>query len=526
MDRLETRASARPFRFGHFPWLTGAVIAVNTLVYAVTASQGALDFDAMVRFGGKVPPLITDLGEYWRLLTGNFLHRDALHLALNMLVLFNVGGVLENAYRRLDFLFLLLASGLATMAVSLLLSDAVSVGASGMVYGCLGALLVFGFNYRELLPSRYRRILGEAAIPTVRMFLWIGWRSSGVDNSAHLGGLACGVALGALLRPTRLVGEAPGWRRGILMGAIAAVLAAGFFAPAQWLAAFRSEYDDRFGISVEVPGGWRPGANHLGQLAYYNGLPGLGRATFAAQAIGVDEPFELADKARQFTHESLKRRVLGPDVTRVQTSKPEPVRIANRAGVRVDALFEEPSGSTRLTAYFVRRGELVYQFVFTHPAAFPRYSEIVERMSRSLRLDEPRHLREARARALLFPGAPWALSALGGALDELGEPAVAVRALRAAVEEQPTSGLFRAQLALALFKAGEVQQACAESAAAVQQSSLNAVALEADARCALARGHTQQALERLRSARRLAPSDDRLRRAEEALSGAMTGAEK
>jgi len=192
----------------------------------------------------------------------------------------------------------------------------------------------------------------------------------------------------------------------------------------------------------------------------------------------------------------------------------------------VEASFEEPSGVTRLVAYFVRRGELVYQLVFTHPSAFPRYAAVVDRMVQALRLDEPRRLREARARALLFPGAPWALAALGTTLGELGEPRAAVDALRLAVGAQPSSSSFRAQLALALLKAGELEQACAESAVATDQSPDEPLPLEAAARCELARGHSRQALERLRAARALAPSDERLRTAEEALRTAVEGAEK
>ena len=523
--RSSLRQRIRPSRF---PWLAAGVICVNVAVYAFTSRKGAIDLDAMVRYGGKVAPLIIDVGEYWRLLTANFLHRDALHLALNMFVLFNVGLALENAYRRLDVLMLLLASGLATMGVSLLLTDAVSVGASGMVYGCLGGLVVFALKYRALLPSRYRRVLGEAVIPTVLLFLWIGWTSSGVDNSAHLGGLVCGIALGAVLRPKLLL-EQVRPRRWIAPAlAIAALLLAPFAAvPAfRELTSFRAERDDGFGISVALPSGWRRGANRLGQLAYYNGLPGLGRATFAAQAIVLDESFELAEQAQKFIRQDLERQTRGPDVMRIDVSKPVPARIADRRAVRVEASFEEPSGVTRLVAYFVRRGELVYQLVFTHPSAFPRYAAVVDRMVQALRLDEPRRLREARARGLLFPGAPWALAALGTTLGELGEPQAAVDALRLAVGAQPSSSSFRAQLALALLKAGELEQACAASAVATDQSPDEPLPLEAAARCELARGHSRQALERLRAARALAPSDERLRTAEEALRTAVEGAEK
>ena len=96
-----------------------------------------------------------------------------------------------------------------------------------------------------------------------------------------------------------------------------------------------------------------------------------------------------------------------------------------------------------------------------------------------------------------------------------------MEALRSAVREQPTSALFRAQLALALLQTGEVEEACAVSAKAVLESPKDAQALEADARCELARGNSGRALERLHAAVALAPGDERLKRAEEALRAAV-----
>jgi membrane associated rhomboid family serine protease/tetratricopeptide (TPR) repeat protein len=513
---------ARTFRFGRFPWLTAAVILLNAGVYALTARQGPLDVDAMVRFGGKVGPLIIDVGQFWRLLTANFLHRDALHLVLNMFVLLNVGGAMENAYRALDYLALLLFSGLATMSTSLLLSDAVSVGASGMVYGCLGAVVVFGLKYRALLPARYRRIFGEAAIPTVLIFLWIGWTSSGVDNSAHFGGLLAGVALGMFLHP-KLLHEPSRWWMVARAGMVASLLAAPFAAGAllRRMPPLRTERDDGFGISIQLPRDWRRGANRLGQLAYYNGLPGLGRATFAAEAVVLDESADVAEEAKKFVDERLRPQSLGPEVSHVAATSPAPTRIAERDGLQVDAVLEEPFGATRLVAYFVRRGELVYQLVFTHPAAFPQYAEVIRRMVQGLRFDEPRELREARARALMFPGAPWASATLGTALRQLGDAQAAIEALRTAVRERPTAALFRAQLARALLQAGQLEEACSASAQAVLDAPNDPQTLEADARCELSRGNPSRALERLQAARSVAPTDERLRRAEDALRTAV-----
>jgi rhomboid protease GluP len=508
----------RSFSFTRFPWVTSLVIGLNLAVYVFSVREGPLDLDAMVRFGAKVGPLITDLGEVWRLLTANFLHQGALHIGLNMFVLFNVGGALENAYRKLDYIFLLIFSGVSTMSVSLFLSDGVSVGASGMVYGCLGGIVVFGLKYRAILPSRYKRLLGEAAIPTVLLFLWIGWTSVGVDNSAHLGGLLAGLGIAPFLQP-KLLEERPVRRFVGMLRIVPSLVLVGLAVWGQELFAARFprlliRRDDGFGISMPVPRSWRRGANRLGQLAYYNGLPGTGRATFAAEALTSDEPADAAEQARRFVDEGLVPQALGPDVLKVVASPPESVIVAGHSALMVPAVIEEPFGKSKLLAYFVPRGEIVYQLVFSYSADFPKYAKVISAMVGGLRFDEPKGLREARARALLFPYSPWALGVLGETLRRLGKPASASDVLDEAVKREPESAPLRTQLALSLMQAEKLEAGCEAAHAAVVYSPQDARALEASARCELLRGNPEKALTRVREARVFAPADERLKQAE------------
>jgi hypothetical protein len=318
-----------------------------------------------------------------------------------------------------------------------------------MVYGCLGGAMMFGLRYRSLLPARYRRILGEAAIPTVLMFLWIGWTSSGVDNAAHLGGLLLGIASGLLLRPRLLFDRPVSHGRTLFRALAVATLAIAPIAATRllhWMPPFRTERDDDLGISIQLPRDWRRGGDKPGLFAYDNGLPGLGRATFSAEAIVRDDFWDIAAEAPAIVRWSLLPQSLGTPVERVDISPPVSARIGDRPSLRVDASIEETSGVTRLVAYFVRRGELVYQLVFTQPARFPRYGAVIDQMVERLGFVESRELREARARALFFPGAPWASAALGTVLRRLGDPSAAIEALRSAVRARPTSALFQAQL--------------------------------------------------------------------------------
>ncbi len=512
---------ARTFSLTHFPHATALLILAMLATFLYTAGQGPLDIDAMVLFGAKVSPLIIDLGELHRLLIANFLHRDPVHIGMNAFVLFNVGAALENIYRRIDYLLLLLVSGIATMASSLFFSDAVTVGASGMVYGGLGALVVFGLRYRSILPAGYRRLLGDAAIPVVLILFWVGWTSVGVDSAAHVGGLSAGGAVAMFLSPKLLV-DRPRARFGPMVRALAFAALIGLTFFGQGLLEDRlpplfAERDDGFGIQVWLPQGWRRGTNRVGQLVYYNGLPGAGSATFSAEAIVSTEPGDAQAAAAQFAVESLNPPALGPDVLRVTAEKPEVTKVGEHDGLLVRATLDRSFGPTRLFAYFVPRGDLVYQLVFSYPVNFPRYGGVMDRVISQVHFDEPKSLREARARALLFPGAAFGLGQLGDSLRRLGAPHEAAEALRSAVAAEPSSAPFRALLALSLLQTGAVDEACRSSQGAVLYGPTNALALEADARCLLARGNAARALIQLQAAVAAAPGDVRLRKAEQAL---------
>jgi len=507
----------RSFSLFRFPWLTAAFILVNLSVFLATAEGGRLELDGMVRFGAKVGPLVADLGQLWRLLTANVLHRDWVHLGLNMFVLIQVGGALENTYRTLDYVWLLVFSGLSTMATSLLLNEAVTIGASGMVFGCLGALLAFGLRYKSVLPTRYRRVLGDAAIPTVLGLLFIGVTSKGVDNWAHFGGLLAGVLTGLFTRPALLTDHPKAWWQPALRSLpTAGVLAALWLVP--WalegvLPVMRVEHDDEYGLSMPVPRGWKRGANPMGTLAWYNGLPEAGRASVAGEAIEAPEGADARAEAARFVSERLTTGSLGPGVVSLEAQAPQPGRIGERDAVQVSVLITKPGGVERLKAWFVPRGGVVFMLVFHWPEGLARYGAIADEMAAGVRFVEPRALRLARGEALFFPNSPGAMARLGLALAQEGDLRGAVEALQVAVRGAPDVVRWRVALSRALLDDGEVAAACQAASDALSYDGFDAGALEADARCELSRGNARRALARLEEAQAAAPGDERLKAA-------------
>ena len=191
--------------------VTKALIAANVLVFFANLAQGATLF----RNGGQLfddggltasRPVLTETGfqvigvahgEWWRLLTAAFLHVNVIHLGMNMLVLWMIGGPVEEALGRGKYLALYLASALAGSAGALLLSPgAFTVGASGAIFGILGASFVF---------ERQRHyVLGGAALSIIVLNLVFTLTWPNVSIGGHLGGLVggalCGLALSRLGR--------------------------------------------------------------------------------------------------------------------------------------------------------------------------------------------------------------------------------------------------------------------------------------------------------------------------------------
>jgi membrane associated rhomboid family serine protease len=178
--------------------------------------------------GMKVNTLIRDSGQWWRLASSIFVHMDLMHLAFNAYGLYALGPMVERFYGWQRTLALFMGSGVLASLASVLFVDSLSGGASGAIYGLVGALMMFGWKYRDALPERVSRVLTTGMLPWTVFGIGIGFFSFlPMDNAAHIGGLLSGALLALLMRaqlePTR--SRASAWIGGALVAASAAVLA-------------------------------------------------------------------------------------------------------------------------------------------------------------------------------------------------------------------------------------------------------------------------------------------------------------
>lgn len=138
-------------------------------------------------------------GQSWRLLTSMFLHGGFLHLVLNAWALYQLGTLFESWLGSIRMLVTYFVTGIAGSLASIAWTQGPSVGASGAIFGLLGALIAFLLRRRGELSPAGKAILSQLVMWAV-INVFFGFSTPGIDNAAHLGGCAAGFLLGLLLR--------------------------------------------------------------------------------------------------------------------------------------------------------------------------------------------------------------------------------------------------------------------------------------------------------------------------------------
>lgn len=194
---------SRYFRLGRMPLISIGFVLVMTVMHALVESYAKemTLLEVVTLLGAKSRPRIIEDGQSWRILSANFIHKNWHHLFMNAFAFLNVGSVLENVYRRGDYLLLLLISCVGAMLSSFIFLPEQSVGASGMVFGCLGAAIVFGFRFRDVLPKKYKSYFGAIIVGYALTVFLVGFMLGDTDNWGHVGGFIVGTVMGSILVP-------------------------------------------------------------------------------------------------------------------------------------------------------------------------------------------------------------------------------------------------------------------------------------------------------------------------------------
>lgn len=172
------------------PIATYVFLALNVMIFVGVSSNPALELDLGLiasAYGPEGTLIGVGQGEWWRLITSGFLHTELFHLGLNMLALFWLGRMIEPALGHARFVGIYFVSLLAGSFGALLLDpDALTRGASGAIYGLLGAAIVMARNRNiDLMRSGLLPILGFNLVFTFVI--------GGISIGGHIGGLVGGL---------------------------------------------------------------------------------------------------------------------------------------------------------------------------------------------------------------------------------------------------------------------------------------------------------------------------------------------
>ncbi|MGA9768073.1 MAG: rhomboid family intramembrane serine protease [Blastocatellia bacterium] len=210
---LRARASAA---VGSSSFISLIILSINLLLFvlmAIVEVNNGRGADAFIQspsgavlydFGGLYPPAVT-AGQWWRLVTYNFLHIGLMHLLFNSSALYQIGPQVEELYGSQKFIFLYMLTGV-TSAVASYFFNIGGAGASGAIFGLIGLMAVYGYK----LGGTY----GKAIMR--QMLIWgaIGFMFGimiGANNVAHASGFIAGAGLGFVVNP-----DAPATNRAVV----------------------------------------------------------------------------------------------------------------------------------------------------------------------------------------------------------------------------------------------------------------------------------------------------------------------
>ena len=189
-SEVRNKKAERLFTFKK-PVVTDVLILLCILIFAAMYifGNGSTDSYTLIKFGANIDTY-TKAGDYYRLITCMFLHIGLFHLICNMYSLYIIGNSVENFFGKWKYLIIYFISGISGSILSLAFShNTILAGASGAIFGLLGALLYFGYYYRAYLGSAGK----NAIIQVILINLLIGFMVSGISNAAHIGGLVGGI---------------------------------------------------------------------------------------------------------------------------------------------------------------------------------------------------------------------------------------------------------------------------------------------------------------------------------------------
>jgi membrane associated rhomboid family serine protease/Flp pilus assembly protein TadD len=427
-------------------WVTPTLIGANVVVFLVSLALGASaiapDSQHLLEIGANFGPWTLE-GQWWRLLSSEFVHFGILHLAVNMWALWLLGNIAERMFGNLTFLVLYLLSGVGGSLLSLLWHPGIlSAGASGAIMGIAGGLIAFLYFGQILVPKPVvRELLGSLVfIVLFNLFLGALWASTdptiGIDNGAHIGGLVVGLVMGAALHRSLPFGH-----RARVRCLVVPVVLVAFIVAGRW-AVVTGNQNPEFHVARGR------------QLQEENDKD--------AATAALERAVALAPASAEM------KNTLGAEYLEAQ--RYEDAIAEFRSAVELDPQLYEPQRNLgialRLGGHVQQAAEAFALARQMKPADVSMYIDSSQLLLDANRSDEAVSvLEEARREA---PNAPEVERQMGLVRLRRGEPALAVECFRKSASLAPEDPADHNGLALALALAGENDEALREIEAALK----------------------------------------------------------
>ncbi|MBK7857012.1 MAG: rhomboid family intramembrane serine protease [Archangiaceae bacterium] len=200
------------------PRATWFLIGMNVAVFVAMVVRGVSATEPrpeqLLDYGANFGGLMVVEHQWWRALTSMFVHIGALHLAVNMYSLWNVGSFVERLLGAPKFVVVYLLTGLAGSFAMVLWSPlGISAGASGAIFGLFGVLMGFTFRARGHLPPETLKSLRSGIFVTLGFNLLFALTTPFLGHAAHLGGMVTGVLAGVMVTDSALTRQVrrPSW---------------------------------------------------------------------------------------------------------------------------------------------------------------------------------------------------------------------------------------------------------------------------------------------------------------------------
>ncbi len=214
-----------------YAFVTPALVLINVGVFAAMIAAGvdlmSPSIEHLLSWGANYAPMTTG-GEWWRLLTSNYVHIGIIHIAFNMWVLWDAGRLVERLLGNIGFIVMYVLSGVFGSFTSVLWNPTVvSAGASGAVFGVYGCLIGFLLLSHGSIPNKVLKGISSSALAFIAYNVFYAIGEEGIDMAAHVGGLATGFLCGVIMRLPLASGSAGRrWVGNWIVGGIGAAVIA------------------------------------------------------------------------------------------------------------------------------------------------------------------------------------------------------------------------------------------------------------------------------------------------------------